>query len=147
MLLVSTGKTIILIGIYMQGVCHSALGYGSPLSFGAGSVLPISRLTSTYCQRVLTYKCLAVPGHTAHVKPPPPSVLTVTFRTLWFCLHLHFQWNWMRELNRLNFLQWRNPPIVFGRERKERNLNCVSLQRVVAVSSTSGPLPTFLEVN
>lgn len=47
----------------------------------------------------------------------------------------------MTALNRLNFLQQRNTPIVFERERKERNLNSVSLQRVVvAVSSTFDPL-------
>lgn len=72
---------VILTGIYMHTrgvVCHSATGYGSPLSFGAGSVLPISRFRSTHCHRILTYKCLAVLGHTVYVKPPPLSALLVT---------------------------------------------------------------------
>lgn len=144
-LLVSTEKTIILTGIYMQGVvCHSALGYGSPLSFGAGScchkeVHKHIQLENSYLQVLGSSRSLCTYQTSA------PFCTLIHLRTSWFSLHLHFQWNWMTELNRLNFFQWKNPPIVFGRERKDRNLNCEFLQRVVvAVSSTFAPL---LEVN
>lgn len=123
-------------------VCHSALGYGSPLCFGAGSVLPTSRFTSRHILSENSY--LQELGSSGSHCTRQTSTLFCTLshlRALQFSLHLHFQWNRMTQLNRLNFLQWRNPQIIFGRERKERNLNCVSLQRaVVAVNSTFAPL-------
>lgn len=137
MLLVNIGKTIILTGIYMQGViCHSALGYGSPLSFGAGSVLPISRFTSAQCQRILTSSWQF--QVTLHMPNLPPFCTLSHLRTLWFSLHLHFQWNWMTELNRLNFLQWRK---YLGEKGRKETFNCVSLQKVVVVVSSFFFLP------
>ena len=61
-----------------DSVLYSALDYSGPFIFGAGSVLPISRLPSRHSQKILIYKTLAVPGQTVHVKPLPLSALIVT---------------------------------------------------------------------
>lgn len=71
-------KKIILRGIYMHaqdGIPSSALDYISAFSFDAMSVL----LPGRFCHRILTCKCLVVPGQTVHVKAPPLSVLLVTY--------------------------------------------------------------------
>lgn len=150
MLLVSTGKKkkIILIGIYMHaqdGVPYSALDYSSPFSFGAGSVLPISRCHKQAPKQALSensnLQMLGSSRSNCTCQTSTPFCTLSHLRTLQFSSHLYFPWNWMTKLNRLSFFQHRNPQIVFWRERKERSFKlCIPTKQVaVVVSSTFAP--------
>lgn len=109
-------KNIILIGIYMHaqdGVPYSALDYSSPFSFGAGSVLPISRCHKQAPKQALSensnLQVLGSSRSNCTCQTSTPFCTLSHLRTLQFSSHLYFPWNWMTKLNRLSFFQHRNP--------------------------------------